>query len=473
MAAKDAARGIEVASGFFFLLSIALGTLLLSADVTLADSPVPTTTSNLARAVYGDSAGVMQVNYDDQTCGYAECGDECYCDDQECGGCDDGGCDDGGCCGPSGRFWVQGDYLVWWTNGVQLPALVTTSPVGVLPPGARGAETTTYLFGNERVNDDGQSGFRFTAGYWLDCCGKCGIEGDYFELGGNPAEYSAWSSGDPVIARPFYDSVYQRETSQAIAYPGLVSGDIDARATEYLQGAGLRLRHNLCCQEPCCCDDCCDDSCCGDSCCQPECSTRVDLVGGYRYYRLEDRVAINEKLVATDPYGQVAAGTIFEVYDSFRTRNQFHGGEVGLIAEVERGRWSFEFLVMMALGNNYQTVTIDGGTGITSPGSETINYTGGLLALPSNIGRYSRNEFVVIPQFGLEVGYQLTCRLRAHVGYNFLYWVNVSRAAYAIDMDINPGQIPPSEETTPPPSFAFTDSDFWAQGLNVGVEWNY
>src|SRR5262245_32394939 len=39
------------------------------------------------------------------------------------------------CCNPCSacalsRFWVSGEYLLWWTRGVHLPALVTTSPQG-------------------------------------------------------------------------------------------------------------------------------------------------------------------------------------------------------------------------------------------------------------------------------------------------------------------------------------------------------
>ena len=38
-------------------------------------------------------------------------------------------CGDRPCC-PAGRFWVQADYLSWWTKGTHLPPLVTTSGTG-------------------------------------------------------------------------------------------------------------------------------------------------------------------------------------------------------------------------------------------------------------------------------------------------------------------------------------------------------
>jgi len=358
-----------------------------------------------------------------------------------------------------------------------LPTLVTTSPIDVQPPGAIGAPTTTVLFGNEWTNNDARSGYRITMGYWFRCCCRLGIEADYFDLGGQTARYYASSTGDPVLARPIYDSVNEIQTSVAIAYPGLVDGNVDVRSFDYFQSTGVNLRYNLRSRAQCRtmgCDDCGDgcDGGCDACCCVPECC-RLDLIGGYRYHRLGDKVTIRDREIATDPQGTVTPGTIFDLYDSFRSRNNFHGGELGLMAYVERGCWSFEFLVKAAMGNNRQTVWIDGSTAITVPGSSTVNYPGALLALPSNIGTYSRDKFVVIPQIGVEVGYQLTCRLRAYAGYNFLYWANVMRAAHAIDLDINPAQIPPSQSTTPPPTFSFSDTDFWSHGVNFGLELCY
>jgi hypothetical protein len=40
-------------------------------------------------------------------------------------------------CGPPGRFWVSGEYLLWWIKDARLPPLVTTGPANpaqILPP---------------------------------------------------------------------------------------------------------------------------------------------------------------------------------------------------------------------------------------------------------------------------------------------------------------------------------------------------
>ena len=207
---------------------------------------------------------------------------------------------------------------------------------------------------------------------------------------------------------------------------------------------------------------------------------RVDLIAGYRTYRLNDSLNIHEDLetfgpVPGKPY--IGIPTRFVVDDVFRSRNEFNGGELGMIAQFYRGRWSLELLAKIGFGNNRQNVSISGHTAITDP----AGHDGGvrrrrLRAGGTNIGHYARNDFVVIPQLGVELGYQVNCHLRAYVGYNFLYWSNVVRAAEQIDMSINPTYIPGQED--PPsgearPAFAFHDSDFWAQGLNAGLEWRF
>ncbi len=70
--------------------------------------------------------------------------------------------------------------------------------------------------------------------------------------------------------------------------------------------------------------------------------------------------------------------------------------------------------------------------------------------MDSNIGGYSRDCFVVIPQFGVQLGYQFTCNLRGFVGYDFLYWAQVARAADQINLNVNGNNIPGF--AVPPPA---------------------
>ena len=190
-----------------------------------------------------------------------------------------------------------------------------------------------------------------------------------------------------------------------------------------------------------------------------------------------DRLTAHQQSVSLHADSGYAPDTIIERIDLFDSTNDFHGGELGLIAEYNRGPWSVEFLAAMTLGNNHALVTINGSTAVTTPGFATINYAGGLLALQNalnghgNIGRYEDDRFVVIPQFGVELGYQPTARAKLTLGYNFLYWARVVRAGDQIDLNVNPTQVPPGALVgAPRPRFEFRNADFWAQGMNVGLE---
>ena len=110
-------------------------------------------------------------------------------------------------------------------------------------------------------------------------------------------------------------------------------------------------------------------------------------------------------------------------------------------------------------------------------GSRTIA-NGGILALPTNSGHFTHDPFAVVPEVGLNVGYQVTNRLRLFMGYSFLYWSNVVRPGDVIDRTVNLTQIPsnlgPGTLVGPArPAVVLKDTDFWAQGLNFGVAVRY
>ena len=111
----------------------------------------------------------------------------------------------------------------------------------------------------------------------------------------------------------------------------------------------------------------------------------------------------------------------------------------------------------------------------TTSNGTSFNDNGGLLALDSNIGTYSRNEFSVLPEVAVTLGYALSARTRFLVGYTFLYWNNVARAGDHIDLNVNTDLIPPVQATTDPevPQFAWQDTSFWAQGLSLGLEYRW
>ena len=353
-------------------------------------------------------------------------------------------------------FWGSAEYLLWRVKGDTLPPLVTTSPIGT-PQGAAGVAGTpgTFTLFGGGVNDDFRSGGRIRVGTWLDCQQCLGIEASFFMLADSSSGFDGASTGNPILARPFFNVATGMPDSQLVAFPGIVTGTVSARETSELLGAGIWLRHCLCCGE----------------------CYRVDGLLGYRYLRLTGHLGIAESLVSTDPASPtIPLGTHIGVLDRFDTTNNFHGADLGLTGEFRRGPWVLEWTTKVALGGNGGSVDIGGVTNVTVPGFAPTTNAGGLLALSSNSGHFDRNRFSVVPEVGVKVAYQVTPRVRAFVGYDFLYWTSVLRPGGQIDTAVNPGLLPPvMTPLTGPirPVPVLATNDIWVHGISVGLEFRY
>src|SRR5262249_39282749 len=128
--------------------------------------------------------------------------------------------------------------------------------------------------------------------------------------------------------------------------------------------------------------------------------------------------------------------------------------------------------------DNHETLSIGGNQVITTPAGVTSVFTGGLLALPSNIGHFQRDRFAVVPELNLKLGYQFSPSLRFTVGYDLIYWSRVIRPGGQVDPVLDVNQIPNFGAVAPPvavsrPAVLFKDTDFWAQGISFGVELRY
>jgi hypothetical protein len=268
------------------------------------------------------------------------------------------------------------------------------------------------------------------------------------------------------LARPFNDVQPNRPgpNAEQVASPGVLAGTVSVTDPTQFSSAGVNLLFNLCCCKTCY-SDACWPSLNGPGGC------RVDFLLGYRFYRLSDGVGISENLTTLN---QPQPGT-FLVNDTFTSRNLFNGVEFGTMLQKYRGRWTVEVISKLAMGNNNELVAINGST--VAPGNPGV-LTGGLLAQPSNIGVYQRNEFAVVPQLNFNLLYQLTPRLRAVAGYSFIYWSRVVRPGDQIDLSVNSNTLPGNTPTPPTgdtshPQFVFRDTDFWVQGISVGLDYRW
>lgn len=403
--------------------------------------------------------------------------DEMVCGGEGCGGCGGVGCDspsfcdspgcDGGCdsaCGASLRpclticlpqdGWVSAEYLLWYQDGMSLPPLITRSAAGTNPvlPGA------DILYGGDSDNlDESLDGFRLDFGVWLDRQHLWAVQGEYLDLATLSSSFTAsGTNGGASIGRPYNDISESGAPGSAriISRTGVATGDVSVDLESELQGASFHFRRLIKTTEGC-----------GDTifCNLPETyRSRLDGAIGYRWMQLEEGLLISEDVTRTTaPTGR------FRVEDQFDTRTQFHGLDMGLYYQRQRGCWTMDLRGRFGLGSNRQTVAIDGSTIAGTAAAET----GGLLAQESNIGIRKRDRISVLPELGANLGYQLTPRLRATVGYTFIYWSNVVRPGDQIDTDLNGTFLPDSTENPTGearPRFAFDETDYWVHGISFG-----
>lgn len=374
------------------------------------------------------------------------CGDPTCCN--PCGSCCNGfnACCGDGCCFGN-RFYGGVEYLYWWVRGQPIPPLVTTGSLNDSLPGALGQANTSVLFGGNTVGSSPRSGLRGTVGWWFTDDHALGIEATVFGLENKGSGFSATSFGSPVLTRPFVDATTGAQSVELVAAPGVLAGTVSASTSSQFYGAEVNLRRNLCCG----------------------CDWYVDGLLGFRYLGLKESVSIDENLTVLMP-----GGGGFLVHDRFGTRNNFYGTQLGAYGEYRWGRFSLGVKGAVALGTTEQIVDISGSTRITSPGSNPANFPGGLLTQTTNIGRHTRDVFGVVPEVGLNLGYQWTDHIRTFVGYNFIYWNSVARPGNQIDPGVNPNLLPPVIGGGPNrPAFHFSGSEFWAQGVTFGVEFRW
>jgi hypothetical protein len=432
--------------------------------------------------------------------------DPLYLDDQDamhlegCPHCGSAICQMQGGCGFGSRplFYVRGEYLLWWFDGMPIPPLAVRGVVGPdlnTPPTP--SDPTDDLFdeafvtyGNQDILDEARSGGRVKLGYWLDDYGRYAVEGDYLSFGQVESQFIDGGDGTtPIVGRPFIDATTGLNAVEDVSFPG-IRGTVQIDADSRFQSAGIRLRRALCCVAGTQ-TDCGDGVTCGSSVCGPMgCGTgvdgppclkifnqgvrHVDVTYGVRWAQLREGLGVTEDLTVIAP--STNAGTTFLLNDHFATSNEFVGGELGFLWDWQYRRWSVELLSKLAVGNTRQRVAINGTTIRTAPGEDGEPGVGGLLAQRSNIGNHERNELSVIPELGVTLGFMVTERLKVTGGYTFLYWSRVVRPGEQIDLEVNPGNLPfadpPDADGLPDrPQFVFHDTDIWAHGLSVGLEY--
>jgi hypothetical protein len=374
------------------------------------------------------------------------------------------------------RTWVAVDYLSMWAKGNQVPALVTTSPLGTpqaevgrLPVSA----TTSILYGDDRVDLNQRNGARINVGYWLVDGEFWGVEGQYFALQPQNTpfrETSIFSDGihadDQYLARPFFNvdpnPPGPRQDALIVAMndfvlagsQGPLDGTVDVKTTSNVQSAGALLRKLVWIDFT------------------KQC--RVDFLFGYRFFRTDDSVIIQDESTFTPQSGPLPGPITFRGEDIFSAKNIFNGGELGFKYQHYCGPLSLELIGKCAFGNNHQNMYINGSTEVIIDGVPPTTFVGDLLTQPTNIGTYKRDVFAVLPEANVNLRFDITRNLRATMGYTYIYTNRTQRSGDAIDINVNPTQIQGGVLDGPAqPAFAFRDTPFWVHGVSAGLEYRW
>jgi hypothetical protein len=343
------------------------------------------------------------------------------------------------------RYWVRAEYLAYWVRNAPLPiSLVTGDPAN---------PTQDLLNSNQSLGMF--SGFRVSLGAWLESNNNVGWDGNFFALQQRTSNFAASSNaaGSPTLAFTFANQApgADGDTFMPIASPGSLAGSVLVASTLQLWGAEANGIFSLSHQE----------------------NFQIAALAGFRYVDL--RETLNISTVSSDFL--TVPDTVLSQNDGFSTRNQFYGGQIGGRINWQYERFGLDLTGKFAVGATHQTVAIQGASTQTGPGGVNGTFPGGFFTQTSNIGRYSANQFAMIPSVEMRFSVFITPQWRAFVGYDFMYWSQVVRPGNQIDGNINLTQSPVlgngSLFGAAYPMPLFNRSDFWAQGVNVGLEFRF
>ncbi len=260
-------------------------------------------------------------------------------------------------------------------------------------------------------------------------------------------------TGSRHLYIPFIDPLSGRETVTDFSVPYLYSGSAILTSTERLRGGALDARWTIPMNGP----------------------LRLEALAGLSYLYLAESFTLDTSSPLLPAWGP----DVWQTHDAFTTDNHFYGIEAGLRAQLGNDGFFGTGELKVGAGSMRQNVSIDGWL-------QTDDYTdfwtvqqfpGGYFALPSNMGRFQRNQFALVSQARLEIGYRFNPHVAARLGYSGLYASRVVRPGDQISRVIDTGQSTSYSEVPMPnpvagtqPAFGFRTSAYLAHGINAGLD---
>jgi hypothetical protein len=206
-------------------------------------------------------------------------------------------------------------------------------------------------------------------------------------------------------------------------------------------------------------------------------NVKLNFLLGWRYFQVHEGLRIEQSQFRYSPtFGVVQAA------DQFDAHNRFHGGQLGLHADMHRGTVFCEMTGKVAFGQTYEVVKTEGANQLLlANGRLPIPQSfggSGIYVQPSNFGRTANGVFAVVPEGTIKLGFRFGDAGRLYVGYSFIYLSDAVRPGDQIDRTLNPATVPLVSGGPPVfgpdrPARLFNRSDLWVQGLVIGLETRY
>ena len=356
--------------------------------------------------------------------------------------------------GPLGPSWDDLQLLYWWPTPQPVPALAYGTRTG-LPP-VPGRDGTQLLVGGHAFDSQPSAGARFVQGYSLNNAETFGFEVVYFFLGTRTFRQTTrdFTGGNTAnFGLPYTNATTGAHEILPLAQPGVSHSYLNASTSVRVQGWEINSVANVL-----------DGK-----------YAKINALLGWRYFM------VNEGLRIEQTQFRVADASVIRTADQFDAHNRFNGGQLGLHADLRRGVVFCEMTAKIAFGRTYEVVKEAGATifqpgGIYGPVTRAIGGSG-IYVQPSNFGRTANGVFAVVPEGTFKFGFRLGDTGRVYVGYNFIYLSDAVRPGDQVDRALTPAQIPLVNGGTvfgsDRPARLFNRSDFWTQGLIIGLETRY
>jgi hypothetical protein len=266
--------------------------------------------------------------------------------------------------------------------------------------------------------------------------------------------------GSPLLLRPFLDVNNGRQSGFLVAAPGIATGTVFGSADLGLWGLEANAWKTVFANPP------------GET-------VRFDVLGGFRYLNFDSQVNINSQTAyantQTAPALVPFAGNQVFVMDTFRTRNEFYGAQVGISGSYIIPGIIASTNLKLGLGDTHERITIRGDQLRIIPGGGNVPSTVGLYASATNSGTFQRDRIALLPEANFKLAIPLGRRFTFFGGYTLMGWANVVRPGAQIDPGLDITRIPnfPTGGANPAgiarPVVPFKEDFLFVQGLNVGV----